>query len=212
MEGYFQHGYDEKGEHIWHFLSNETKEKKLVYDSKIKLINLMANGCPKGKASSKYKNFSSVYEKKVNEKVINGYGIGTRSGSNISLYCKPGDDFSVVYITEGEKKAIVANLILGVPVISLPGTGTFSKLFEKNTSEVSMLEYLIRKGTKMMVIAYDADKTTNIMVLKAEKKAIMEFLKRGLAIAVGEWNAAFGKGLDDILVTGVRPSIYWCSK
>lgn len=212
QEGTYKHGYDEYGMHTWTFLSEDLEKELLVYSTSQQLITLKKDGCPVGKAASKYKNFSSVYEKKVEGKVVNGYGLGTRSGSNISLYCKPGDDFSVVYVTEGEKKAMVANMLLGVPVISLPGTGTFSKLFKKNADGVSMIDYLVQEmGTKLIVIAYDADKNTNILVLKAEKKAIKEFLQRGLNIAVGEWNSAFGKGLDDILVTGVRPSIYLCS-
>lgn len=211
VEGFYHHGYDDKGNHSWTFVNKETKEEILVYDGSKQLISLKPNGCPAGKASSKYKNFSSVYEKKVDGKVVNGYGLGSRSGSNISLYCKDSDNFSTVYITEGEKKAMVANMLLGVPVISLPGTGTFSKLFETGPDGISMMEYLVKeKGTKLCVIAYDADKNTNIMVLKSEKKAIMEFLHRGISIAVGEWNAAFGKGLDDILVAGVRPSVFMC--
>lgn len=212
IEGTYKHGYDENGMHTWLFIGKESGQEEVVYSTEKNLISLKQNGCPAGKAASKYKNFSSVYEKKKGDEVVNGYGFGTRSGSNISLYCKPTDDFSVIYVTEGEKKAMVANMLLGVPVISLPGTGTFSKLFEKNAEGISMMDYLVQeKGTKLVVIAYDADKNTNIMVLRSEQKAIMEFLQRGISIAVGEWNAAFGKGLDDILVTGVRPSVYLCA-
>lgn len=215
IQGRFTMEYDVNGNRTWLFTSTEENSKGrkiLVYSSSEKLIGLKSDGCPQGKASSKYKNFSSVFEKKLEDgSIVNGYGIGCRSGSNISIYTKPGDDWSVIYITEGEKKAMVANMLLNVPVISLPGTGTFGKLFEKNSDGQSIMDLLVEKGMKLCVIAYDADKNTNIRVMQSETKAIMEFLKRGIKIAVGEWNPEFGKGLDDILVYGIRPSIYLCT-
>lgn len=205
-EGTYVHSYSKMGTHSWKFIVKSTGEK-------IQLPDQPMLGLPNGKANNKYKNFTSVYEKMIEsdgkKKVVNGYQKnGSRSGSNISLYCKEGDDFSVVYVTEGEKKAIVSNMLQGVPVISLPGTGTFSKLFEKNESGISMMDYLVSKGMKLCIIAYDADKKENIRVLQSEQKAVQEFLKRGLRIAIGEWNPNWGKGLDDTLVLGVRPQIY----
>lgn len=214
-EGNFKHFYTKKGEHCWTFTAKDVADEKpvYVYSPYTKNIQLKKDGCPAGKASGKYKNLSSVWEKKLEDgTVVNGYGSkGTRSGSNASLYCRPTDNFSTVYVTEGEKKAIVANLLLGVPCVSLPGTGCFSMLFEESNDGSSIAERLANKGSNLFVIAYDADKSTNVRVLQNEKSAIEEFKKRNFRIAVGEWNANFGKGLDDILVTGVRPSIYICS-
>ena len=63
---------------------------------------------------------------------------------------------------------------------------------------------------RLLVIAYDADKSENLKVLQAEQKAVCMFLEKGIKIAIGEWNPAFGKGLDDILVAGIRPSLFIC--
>lgn len=209
-EGTYVHSYSKNGKHSWKFVLKETKEI-------IELPNQPMLVCPPGKAGNKYKNFSSVYEKTTKRAdgtrlIYNGYEKnGSRSGSNISLYCKKGDNFSTVYVTEGEKKAIVANIMLGVPVISLPGTGTFSKLFEVDECGKSIMDCLTEKGMKLCVICYDADKNENVRVLQSEQKAVQAFLKRGLRIAIGEWNPNWGKGLDDTLVLGIRPKIYTVS-
>lgn len=208
-EGIFIHKYAKDGEELWYFRREGSEE--LVYSNSKQLIFLKDDGCPKGKAAGKYKNLSSVYEKKQGEELLNGYGRGSRSGSHYSLYDKGVSNYSVVYFTEGEKKAIIANMLLQVPVVSLPGTGTFEKLFEEPEGRKSLVEYLLQKGMKMAVIAYDADKSENVKVLNSEKAAIQRFLSKGIQISVGEWNAGFGKGLDDILVQGVRPSVYLCS-
>lgn len=207
VEGTFVHSYSKNGRHAWKFVVRDSRD---IID--FPEVNMLV--CPPGKAGNKYKNFSSVYEK-VGKKpdgtkfVYNGYEKnGSRSGSNISLYTKASDNLSTVYVTEGEKKAIVANMLLGVPVISLPGTGTFSKLFEEDRNNRSMMDYLSEKGMKLCVICYDADKNENVRVLQSEQKAVQQFLKRGLHIAIGEWNPNWGKGLDDTLVLGIRPKIY----
>lgn len=213
QSGSFKHFYTKKGEHCWTFTAEGSEESVYVYSPYKKDIQLKKNGCPVGKAAGKYKNLASVWDKKLEDgTTTNGYGIkGTRSGSCASLYCRETDNFSMVYVTEGEKKAIVANLLLGVPAISLPGTGCFGMLFKDENGTKSIADRLTQKGCNLFVIAYDADKGENARVLKSEKKAIEEFKNRNLRIAVGEWNANFGKGLDDILVTGVRPSIYICT-
>lgn len=203
QEGYYRRIVTEKGA-VWEFTDQTTKRKRISA--------CPMDRCPEGKPCSKYKNFTSVYEKteKVDGKtvVINDYHNGARSNSHASLYCRAEDDFSVIYVTEGEKKAIIANVLLGVPVVSLPGTGTFSKLFEKAGADNSIIDFLVSKGMKLCIIAYDADKSENTRVLKAEKDCIKLFQERNLQIAIGEWNAAWGKGLDDTLVAGIRPRIY----
>lgn len=207
VKGTYQHRYSKDGSHLWFFVTKESS--KLVWASNKKLIVLDKNGLPKGKPSSKYKNLASCFD----DKGKNGYQYGTRSGSRVSIYARPGDNFSSVYFTEGEKKAMVANILLKCPAVSLPGTGTFSKLFDASSQEdgISIADYLVSKGMKLAVIAYDADKTNNLLVLKAETKAIEAFKQKKISIAVGEWNPNFGKGLDDILISGVRPSIFICT-
>lgn len=186
VEGRFTHSYGKEGEHVWVFTDENTKEE-FPY----------TGGKPKGKAQSKYKAFSTA-----------GYNMGCGSGTHMSIYTHKGDDFSQVYFTEGEKKAMVANMLLGHPVVSFPGVGTFNLLFDKGGKDESLAEYLKGRGLRQAVIAYDADKNENVLVLRAEASAVQAFISNGISIAIGEWNANWGKGLDDTLVQGLRPSIY----
>ncbi len=189
---------------------------ELVWSDSVKKITLSKRGYPQGKVNGKYKNFSSYQEKEVEEdgmtKLVNQYTNGCQSGSHISLYADEEDDWAVVYITEGEKKALVANSLLGVPVISMPGAGSFSKVFDpEENREESMFEQLCRKGARLFVIVFDADKKQNAWVLKQEDKAkslVKTQMANGIQFAIGEWNAQWGKGLDDILLASVMPQIH----
>lgn len=58
----------------------------------------------------------------------------------------------------------------------------------------------------MFVIAYDADKTVNDKVLVSEKNAINALRNEGFSIGVAEWDSCYGKGIDDLLAGGHRPS------
>lgn len=184
------------------------------YGSLHKRIELTSKGYPKGaKVNGKYKNFSSYQEQEMTGPdgetyLVNVLTNGCRSGSACSLYTKEGDDLSVVYATEGEKKAIVANAIMNVPVISIPGVTNFGMLFRPEEGyKQSLMEALKERGMRIAVLVYDADKNTNDTVLRNEKNAVEAFRSNGIKIGVGEWNEAWGKGLDDILLEGVFPKV-----
>ena len=100
---------------------------------------------------------------------------------------------------------MVLNEILRCPVVALPGVQTYSKLFEEeNQSDKSMVQFLIEKGMQYMVIVYDADKRVNETVLASESNAIQMCKENGVSTLIGEWNPAFGKGADDMLIQGNR--------
>ncbi len=178
------------------------------YGSDRNKISLTKKNLPKGKVLGKYKPFFSEKTKTVDGKLVNVYDQGCSGGSPVSLYAKDGDDFSAVYVTEGAKKAIVANYVMKVPVVMLTGVGKFGTVFQNEDGYgSSVAEELRKKGMRILVVAFDADKNSNILVLKAEENFIKKALKEGLRVAVAEWNAAWGKGLDDILLAGVMPQI-----
>lgn len=192
----------------------ERRELVWEYGSVNKKIELTSAGYPKGsKVNGKYKNFTSYQERAVTAPdgvlhVTNLLTNGCRSGSACSLYTKQGDDTTVVYATEGEKKAIVANMMLNVPVISIPGVSNFNMLFKPEEGyKDTLMEALRDRGMKLAVLVYDADKASNEVVLRNEQNAIKAFRENGIKIAVGEWNAAWGKGLDDILLEQVLPKV-----
>lgn len=161
-----------------------------------------------GKEKNKYNNFSSYFESRVKSgALVNSYINGCRSGSHIGLYDNPAvDDYTVCYITEGEKKAIYANYVLHVPVVSIPGVNSFNKLLEKSENGFTVLDFLKSRGCRILIIAYDSDKYVNQSVLMYEDK-IIEFLSsQDFCIGVAFWNPGFGKGLDDILSINIRPN------
>ena len=208
----------------WDYRSGEwirhcrTTQKQIVLYSRqagIEIVKLNDKGYPiiDGKVNGKYKNFSS-YKRREEHKdgkiyAYNTYEQGCQSGSPISLYTKPGDDMRFVYITEGEKKAMVMNHFLNCPVISIPGVNCFNKLFEKIAGkDYSMLEWLQSRGLKTIVVVYDADKGTNEAVLNAENGLLERCHQEGIETYVGEWDARYGKGADDILILGKRFEYY----
>ncbi len=194
-----------------------TKKRTILYSRQkgITSVKITDKGYPKidGKVDGKYKNFSSYFRKEVQKgnKILayNGYAEGTRSGSQVSIFTRPGDKMKYVYITEGEKKAIVMNEILHCPVIALPGVHTFSKLFEKEYGkQESIMDHLIRNGLAAVIVVYDADKAVNDAVLSAESGLLDLCKSKGITTFVGSWDPHFGKGADDILIIGKQLDIF----
>lgn len=161
-----------------------------------------------GKEKNKYKNFSSYFEVEGTKgQIMNSFRKGCRSGSHIGLYETPEkDDYTICYITEGEKKSIYANYVLHNPIVSLPGVNSFNKVLETLADDFTALDYLSAKGCRMIIVAYDADKYVNEAVLLYEKKLVELLTSRNFQIALAFWNPGFGKGLDDILSIDVRPN------
>ncbi len=161
-----------------------------------------------GKEKNKYHNFSSFYETSTDGiHFVNAFKNGCRSGSHPSLYAVPSrDDYTVCYITEGEKKSLFANHVLHAPVISLPGVNSFGKVLETMDDGRNILNFLAAKGCTTVIIAYDSDKYVNEAVLMYEQKLIELLSGYDFRIAVAYWNPGFGKGLDDILSINIRPN------
>lgn len=158
-----------------------------------------------GKERNKYKNFSSFHSAGDTGSNANTYRHGSRAGSCIGLYYSPGIDISsTCYITEGEKKAIFANYALKSPVISLPGTGTYKKMYTEYGGQ-NALTFLRDIGCATVVVAYDADKAFNVQVRRYEQKLVSLLRNEGFSVFTAEWNIGFGKGLDDVLSQGVLP-------
>lgn len=205
--GRFHHFYDKEGKHCWSFKALDEQEYRLVYGpGSDQSLTLNKKQLPSlgGKAEGKYKNISSVYEKRLPDgTVVNGFLNGCRSGSPYSLYYKKGEPFTVVIGTEGEKKSMVANHIKKCPLVCVPGVNAYSVVFEKDANGISLIDFLKSKGMKYFILCYDADKEENERVLDAEAAFVEELKRNDVIPLIGEWKGKFNKGLDDILIMGL---------
>lgn len=161
----------------------------------------------KGKEKNKYKNFSSYYPTPDSNGLIsNAFLNGCRAGSKIGIFFHPKtDNASFCIITEGEKKAYVANHLLKCIVISLPGVNSFGKMKEPDEEGITVFQFLHEIGCNSIAVAYDADKHINEKVLQCEQKLIRLVKDNSFETSVAVWNPGFGKGLDDILALGIIP-------
>lgn len=164
----------------------------------------------KGGKYGKYRNFSSYRDELVGGVLKNKYLNGCAANNNCGFYSNEGDDFRVVFITEGEKKSIIANEYFKKPFISLPGVNSHSKLLDvvnadENTQGMRFIDFLKEKGTKLVIVAFDADKTVNDSVLRQEEQTFRRLKAEGFTIGCAEWDMAYGKGIDDLLKNGHEP-------
>jgi hypothetical protein len=123
---------------------------------------------------------------------------GPSPGSPIHVPVHGADDepmcLNEIRITEGELKADIATARTNVLTLGLPGVAAFRKA-------APIIKAL---GGKTVIIAFDADYQKNETVATALCEAI-QFFSKGFDVVVEQWPAAWGKGIDDVLVAGKTP-------
>ncbi len=106
-------------------------------------------------------------------------------------------DTVTVRITEGELKADVAQVLTGILTLAVPGVSNWRPV-------VPLLRTL---ETHTVLIAFDADSRTNPHVAAALERTREELLQQGWGVHIETWPPAWGKGIDDVLVSGHHPQI-----
>ncbi len=101
----------------------------------------------------------------------------------------------VARVTEGELKADVAHALSGVPTISAPGV----------TNWPLLVPVLTDLGTVRVLLAMDRDGKRP--TLEATEKALLGLTRAGFDVELETWDAAAGKGIDDLLAAGDRPAV-----
>lgn len=161
------------------------------------------------RTSGKYRPLTSFFEdqkeKEQNHRIVNSYDSGCALESGTSLYADENDSYLICYLTEGEKKGIFANHTMDAPLVTFPGVDSWGDLFTGDQNH-RLIDILKQKGTKMFIIAYDADKAVNESVLNAQNKVLGAIRKEGFYVGVANWDKSCGKGLDDLLAKGFQPS------
>ncbi len=123
---------------------------------------------------------------------------GPGPGANIHVPCHDTDsDTSIVRITEGELKADVTQWLTGIFTVSVPGVSNWRLI-------IPVLQAL---KARTVFVAFDADSRTNPHVAAALERTRTELTERGWDVRIETWPAAWGKGIDDILVAGYVPNI-----
>jgi hypothetical protein len=96
-----------------------------------------------------------------------------------------------VRITEGELKAEVAFALSGIPTVSIAGVNTWKQALP-----------LVEKLQPIRIlVSMDADFRTNPAVASAVR-GLVTSLSESYEVAVETWEAADGKGIDDLLSSG----------
>lgn len=163
-----------------------------------------------GMFKGKYRNFSSFHadekEERENNRLVNIYSKGVAAGNKLSFYSDSSrDDMYIAYITEGEKKGAFANHVMRAPFISLPGVDSWKLLFKGRVGE-RPVDILKKNGCRIIVVAFDADKGTNEAVLDRERKTADALRQEGFVLGVASWDINLGKGIDDLLAGGYKPT------
>ena len=202
----------DEGEFKWNPYSGEWKVKReyseefeVCYSEKKGIFDITLNdkklpNVANAKVSNKYKYMYTGSKEG-----------GDTYGAHVGLFTPISDtfDYTICFGTEGEKKCIVGANKLNAPFVCIPGVSNFKRAFRPEDGyDTSLIDTLEAKGCKVFVVAYDADKAVNLNVLQAEHKFLVELVKRGITPAVAEWDAHWGKGLDDALMAGVTPMYY----
>ena len=160
------------------------------------------------KSGGKYRNFSSFRRDDEAEKqgfFMNRLSCGCQADNHLGFYMDESrDDMYICYITEGEKKGIIGEWVLKAPFVSVPGVNSYAKLVagERGSRPIDRLS---QKGIKIFIIAYDADKSVNARVLESEQRTIRILKEEGFTIGLASWDTVYGKGIDDLLMSGHRP-------
>lgn len=146
-----------------------------------------------------YKWISSYYEKPIKESETeivydNPMKKGSKTSASVS-YRFTDYQSPFLFVTEGEKKQNVVLIKKGIPCANVPGVESFRTM-------LSDLDALKERGIRYIIIGYDADKSSNTLVLRAELNLIQALLEGGFEIFIAEWSEVYGKGVDDVLLSG----------
>ncbi|MEW6425508.1 MAG: AAA family ATPase [Bacillota bacterium] len=130
-------------------------------------------------------------------KWLSSKGHGGPGPANSVHVPKFSGDTSTVRVTEGELKADVTTVLSGTLTISIPGVSCWRQA----------TPVLKKLGARTVLVAFDADAGTNSHVARALKCTIQELAREGFQVLLEKWDIRDGKGIDDLLAAGKKPSV-----
>ncbi|MDD4804901.1 MAG: DUF3854 domain-containing protein [Candidatus Pacebacteria bacterium] len=157
-----------------------------------------------GKKRGKYKAFSSYYKVKEETEseitIKNGYENGCSATPRAGYYLEKEGVLKnpFLMITEGGKKAFVANRKMNMSVAAISGVNAYDDV-------INDLEEIKKLDVDCIVEAYDVDKFVKEGVENAQANLINELKKSSFEIYSAYWDGYMGKGLDDVLLNNYIP-------
>ncbi|HZT79110.1 MAG TPA: phage/plasmid primase, P4 family [Gemmataceae bacterium] len=121
-------------------------------------------------------------------------GAGPGSPAHVPLFEGPTD---TVRVTEGALKADVATALSGLLTVGLPGVSAWRRA----------APVLRERGATTARLAFDADARTNRTVARCLGELALHLSAEGFAVELEVWDAAAGKGIDDLLAAGGQPVV-----
>jgi hypothetical protein len=120
-------------------------------------------------------------------------------GPSAPVHCPAGmpEAAKLVRLTEGELKADIIQARTGLPTVSFPGVSSWRPA----------LHVLKAMGCQTVRIAFDADARDNAAVAQALSDCARTLTEAGFTVEMERWDAADGKGLDDLLAAGKVPEL-----
>jgi len=103
----------------------------------------------------------------------------------------------ILRVTEGPLKADIATILSGVPTIGLAGVGSWRRCLPIAKS----------LGVEVARLAFDVDWRTKPAVARAMCDCAAARATAGHRVEVEVWDAADGKGVDDLFAAGKTPTI-----
>lgn len=122
---------------------------------------------------------------------------GPGPGSPCHIPLGIGNPAEAVRITEGELKSDIAFALSNVPTISFPGVGSWR----------GVLPTIQQLRTTTVFISFDADANDKPAVARALADCYQSLIADGFKVCVERWDAAHGKGVDDILASGHKADV-----
>lgn len=104
----------------------------------------------------------------------------------------------LVRITEGELKAHVAQTLSGIRTVAAPGVGGGLAAFYALQAWWDRANIPI--AHRQLLVAFDHDVPPNPHVLQAREQLVHVALRAGIQTWLEAWDAAAGKGIDDVLL------------
>lgn len=160
----------------------------------------------KTKDANRYFWFSSSFA--VDEQEHCKYG--TSSGAPIDIIVPDTIKNQTIIITEGRFKSEVLSKDTGSVTFSVQGVTTWRGILEavESLSGAELIESKFPNyQAKVILVAFDADLSENIAVFEQLRKMTDQLASKNMPILYLYWDQQYGKGIDDVILSGNRHQI-----